>query len=104
MLLLAPAFSLPLRELGAHYHARAQAIGAAVRIRNPAVIYQRAIAAFYTSTWMGAGVIDAANMTAYEDFDDDLWTDAEERAMSTDPFDPMSRPTGTAPRTRDVGF
>jgi dienelactone hydrolase len=78
--------------------------GAAVRIRNPAVIYQRAIAAFYTSTWMGAGVIDAANMTAYEDFDDDLWTDAEERAMSTDPFDPMSRPAGTAPRTRDVGF
>jgi ATP-binding cassette subfamily C protein CydD len=29
ILLLAPEFFLPLRELGAHYHARAQAIGAA---------------------------------------------------------------------------
>jgi ATP-binding cassette subfamily C protein CydD len=33
VLLLAPEFYLPLRELGAHYHARAQALGAAVRIR-----------------------------------------------------------------------
>ncbi|MDP0612700.1 ATP-binding cassette domain-containing protein, partial [Klebsiella pneumoniae] len=29
VLLLAPDFYLPLRELGAHYHAKAQAIGAA---------------------------------------------------------------------------
>ena len=36
VLLLAPEFYLPLRELGAHYHARAQAIGAAVRIRDVA--------------------------------------------------------------------
>ncbi len=33
VLLLAPEFYLPLRELGAHYHARAQAIGAAERLR-----------------------------------------------------------------------
>jgi ATP-binding cassette, subfamily C, bacterial CydD len=33
ILLLAPEFYLPLRELGAHYHARAQAIGAAERLR-----------------------------------------------------------------------
>jgi len=33
VLLLAPEFYLPLRELGAHYHARAQAIGAAARLR-----------------------------------------------------------------------
>ena len=32
ILLLAPDFYLPLRELGAHYHARAQAIGAAEEI------------------------------------------------------------------------
>jgi ATP-binding cassette subfamily C protein CydD len=33
VLLLAPEFYLPLRELGAHYHARAQALGAAARLR-----------------------------------------------------------------------
>jgi hypothetical protein len=53
---------------------------------------------------MSMATIDAAAMNAYQDWDDDLWTDAEERAMNTDPFDPMSRPPGTAPRTRDVGF
>jgi len=36
VLLLAPEFYLPLRELGAHYHARAQAVGAAERIRATA--------------------------------------------------------------------
>jgi ATP-binding cassette subfamily C protein CydD len=41
ILLLAPDFYLPLRELGTHYHARAQAVGAAeeilkiLTIRNP---------------------------------------------------------------------
>ena len=41
ILLLAPDFYLPLRELGTHYHARAQAVGAAeeilkiLAIRNP---------------------------------------------------------------------
>jgi ATP-binding cassette subfamily C protein CydD len=34
ILLLAPEFFLPLRELGAHYHARAQALAAAERIRD----------------------------------------------------------------------
>jgi ATP-binding cassette, subfamily C, bacterial CydD len=34
ILLLAPEFYLPLRELGAHYHARAQALAAADQIRN----------------------------------------------------------------------
>jgi ATP-binding cassette subfamily C protein CydD len=34
ILLLAPEFFLPLRELGAHYHARAQALAAADRIRG----------------------------------------------------------------------
>jgi ATP-binding cassette subfamily C protein CydD len=34
ILLLAPEFFLPLRELGAHYHARAQALAAAERIRE----------------------------------------------------------------------
>jgi ATP-binding cassette, subfamily C, bacterial CydD len=34
ILLLAPEFFLPLRELGAHYHARAQALAAAERIRG----------------------------------------------------------------------
>lgn len=80
------------------------ASGPSVRIRNPAVIYQRAIGSFFTTTWAGMGAIDAAGMSAYQDFDDDLWTDDEERAMSTDPFDPMSHPAGMAPRTRDVGF
>ena len=80
------------------------ATGPAVRIRNPAVLYQRAIARFFTTAGMSMATIDAAAMNAYQDWDDDLWTDAEERAMNTDPFDPMSRPPGTAPRTRDVGF
>jgi ATP-binding cassette subfamily C protein CydD len=34
ILLLAPEFFLPLRELGAHYHARAQALAAAEHIRG----------------------------------------------------------------------
>lgn len=34
ILLLAPEFFLPLRQLGVHYHARAQAIGAAEEIRK----------------------------------------------------------------------
>lgn len=34
ILLLAPDFFLPLRELGAHYHARADAVGAAQEIRK----------------------------------------------------------------------
>ena len=34
MLLLAPDFYMPLRELGAHYHAKAQAIGAADSIEH----------------------------------------------------------------------
>jgi ATP-binding cassette, subfamily C, bacterial CydD len=34
ILLLAPEFYLPLRELGAHYHARAQALAAAEEIRS----------------------------------------------------------------------
>ncbi len=34
ILLLAPEFFLPLRQLGTHYHARAQAIGAAKEISN----------------------------------------------------------------------
>jgi ATP-binding cassette subfamily C protein CydD len=34
ILLLAPEFFLPLRELGVHYHARAQALAAADRIRG----------------------------------------------------------------------
>jgi ATP-binding cassette subfamily C protein CydD len=34
ILLLAPEFYLPLRELGAHYHARAQALAAAEQIRS----------------------------------------------------------------------
>lgn len=80
------------------------ASGASVRIRNPAVIYQRAIAQFFTSAWSSMATIDASGMIGYEDWDDDLWTDAEERAMNSDPFDPMSRPAGTPPRTRDVGF
>jgi ATP-binding cassette subfamily C protein CydD len=42
ILLLAPEFYLPLRELGAHYHARAQAIGAAARIRALATAPPRA--------------------------------------------------------------
>ena len=34
ILLLAPEFFLPLRELGTHYHARAEAIGAAIEINK----------------------------------------------------------------------
>lgn len=78
-----------------------------VRIRQPVVAYQRSVVNFFRTAWMGAGMatIDVTGIDSYDDFDDDGFTAAEESSMGmTDPLDPMSRPTGMAPRTRDVGF
>jgi len=78
--------------------------GAPVRVRNPVVTFHRAIVGFLTSAWRGAAVVDVTGLDSYRDWDDDLWTDEEERAMGADPFDPASRPGGVAPRTRNLGF
>jgi dienelactone hydrolase len=78
--------------------------GAAVRVRNPLLAFHRALARFFTSAWEGAAVVDVTGIDSYRDYDDDLWTDEEERAMGSDPFDPASRPAGDAPRRRDLGF
>lgn len=75
-----------------------------VRVRQPIVGYQRAVARFFRGAFMGAAEIDAAGLSPLLDWDDDGWTDAEERAMSTDPYDPTSVPPGAAPHPRDVGF
>lgn len=76
------------------------------RVRQPLVAYQRSIVGFLTTGWQGPGMatVDAAGIDAFEDFDDDGWTDTEEAMRSTDPYDASSRPMGMAPRTRDVGF
>jgi ATP-binding cassette subfamily C protein CydD len=47
ILLLAPDFFLPLRELGAHYHARADAVGAAEEILN---VFDQTVSAAPKST------------------------------------------------------
>jgi hypothetical protein len=76
----------------------------AYRIREPVVGYQRQIAAFMVSTFAGHATISITGVEALYDMDDDGWTDHEELAASTDPFDPTSHPAGAPPHVRDVGF
>jgi hypothetical protein len=73
-------------------------------VRQWIVPYDHDIASFLTSGFAGSAQITIAGMTPLVDFDDDGWTDDEERAMGTDPFNPMSHPSGTPPHVRDVGF
>jgi hypothetical protein len=83
---------------------RFQRLPAAVRVRQPVVATQRALVRFLQTGWDGAAELDAEGMDSLEDYDDDGWTDAEERAMSTRPFDPESHPAGPAPHPRSLGF
>lgn len=75
-------------------------------VRQPVVAFQRSMVRFFTTAWAGAGMAtaDATGMEPLLDYDDDGWTDDEERAMSTDAYDPTAHPQGAAPHTRDVGF
>jgi hypothetical protein len=75
-----------------------------VRIREPIVAYQRAIARFLSSRFAGDTRLAAEGMEPLVDLDDDGWTDAEERAQGTAPQDPDSHPAGPPPHRRDVGF
>ncbi|MBI5517435.1 MAG: hypothetical protein HY909_26935 [Deltaproteobacteria bacterium] len=83
---------------------RFRRLPAAVRVRQPVVATQRALVRFLQTGWDGAAELDAEAMDSLEDYDDDGWTDAEERAMSTRPFDPESHPAGPAPHPRSLGF
>jgi dienelactone hydrolase len=76
------------------------------RVRQPIVAYQQRIATFFTTAFASVGhaIIDVHGLEPLLDYDDDGWTDDEERAMSTNPADPVSRPAGTPPHLRDVGF
>ncbi len=86
--------------------ARFPMVARPARVRQPLVAFQRSVVGFLTSGWQGPGMatVDVTGIDSYEDFDDDGWTDTEERTQGTDPFDAMSRPAGMAPRARDVGF
>ncbi|MEI8255696.1 MAG: hypothetical protein WCJ30_08500, partial [Deltaproteobacteria bacterium] len=73
-------------------------------VRELVVPLQRDVASFITSTFAGASRIDVTGLEPLIDLDDDGWTDAEETAASTDPFNPTSHPAGAAPHTRDLGY
>jgi hypothetical protein len=75
-----------------------------IRVRQPVVAYQRALVRFLQTGWDGRAEIDAGSIDSLEDYDDDGWTDAEERAMNTNPYDPDRHPAGPAPHPRSLGF
>ncbi len=76
------------------------------RVRQPIVAYQHRIAQFFTSGFgaSGGASIHTDGLDLLIDYDDDGWTDDEERVASTDSADPMSHPAGSPPHVRDVGF
>lgn len=73
-------------------------------VRTPVAYTLRAYVRFLQSGWAGGAEVDITGMPLFIDFDDDGWTDDEERSMSTNPFDPRSRPPGTPPHTWDPMF
>jgi len=69
ILLLAPDFYLPLRELGTHYHARAQAVGAAEEILK--IVSIPPLDTMSGSTeWVKTGPINIQCQDVYLAFDD----------------------------------
>ncbi|MDX2091283.1 MAG: hypothetical protein SFX73_25720 [Kofleriaceae bacterium] len=76
----------------------------AVKVRQPVVATQRSMVRFFTTSLTGAAEIDVAGMETWLDFDDDGWTDEEEGAAGTRPFDPSSHPAGAPPHPRTLGF
>lgn len=54
ILLLAPEFFLPLRELGTHYHARAEAIGAAIEIKKVLDLKRDNADSFVQTLWQAS--------------------------------------------------
>ena len=67
ILLLAPEFFAPLRQLGSDYHARAQAIAAAAAIRN---VLDRVPDRLPAQTKPANERLDSASATPYIEFDD----------------------------------
>ncbi len=83
---------------------RFQMVAHPYRIRQPIVAYQERIGEFFVSAFAGSTSISSTGIEPIDDMDDDGWTADEERTGGTDPFDPISHPSGSAPHPRDVGF
>lgn len=79
--------------------------GRRVTVREPVVATQRSVVHFLQTAFAGGPPeIDVTGMETWFDFDDDGWTDDEERTAGVDPFDPASHPAGAPTHPRDVGF
>ena len=78
--------------------------GRTVTVREPIVATQRSMVHFLETAFAGTAQIDVTGMETWFDFDDDGWTDDEERTAGVDPFDASSHPTGAPTHPRDVGF
>ncbi len=74
------------------------------RVREWVAPLQHSVATFITSAFAGAARIDVTGIEPLMDQDDDGWTDDEERAQGTPPFDPTAHPSGPPPHVRDVGY
>jgi dienelactone hydrolase len=63
-----------------------------ITVRQPVVATQRSAVHFFETAWADVAEITVDGMEFRIDFDDDGWDDADERAHSTDPFDPDDHP------------
>jgi hypothetical protein len=78
---------------------------APVSVRQPLVFTQQSMVRFLDSALAsGSGSIDVEGLEPWVDFDDDGWTDEEEAAGGTDPFDPDAHPPGEPTHPRNLGF
>ncbi len=73
-------------------------------VRQPVVATQAMMVRFFQTAFAGAAEIDASEIPAVIDFDDDGWCDATERAAATGVDDPSSHPGGVADCLWDPGF
>ena len=95
---------VPPFPLDADPFVRFNAVAPPVRIRNPVPMSLRSITRFFTSAFTGGATIDTTDFDTVVDFDDDGWSDDEETAAGTNPLDPTSHPTGTAPHVRPLPY
>ena len=73
-----------------------------VTVRQSIEAAQRSMVKFLTTGFAGAATIDVTGLETWFDFDDDGWSDDEERAGGTSPFDPASHPSGEPPHSRPL--